>query len=285
MATNYGHANGDGDDVEDREVEDHEVLNVRYPFESGCVRMFGCKYGLDLRGRETDLEVEYLITALWDGGSSFDAWLNIGSTKIAQFLLTIPFSYAQAGLPSSIAFQVLHLLMGWWGGYIINILYLTYREKQNLPLAHSRKRNTQVSHVQALAPHGYTGYFSALSNFLAVGTEIITCFILFGILSSPLYLFCEKLFKIQDSPSFTRRTLLRVPMFPAIWLAALAFPFLQIAATAIFGAWSIYIIPCTAYIVIFWCKLRLLPAAQILILTPGAPTCLTKVELENNLQH
>ncbi|EFJ18751.1 hypothetical protein SELMODRAFT_420075 [Selaginella moellendorffii] len=70
-----------------------------------------------------------------------DAWLNIGSTKIAQILLTIPFSYAQAGLPSSIAFQV------WWGGYIINILYLTYREKHNLPLAHNQKCNTQLHEV------------------------------------------------------------------------------------------------------------------------------------------
>ncbi|EFJ18594.1 hypothetical protein SELMODRAFT_420070 [Selaginella moellendorffii] len=200
---------------------------------------------------------QFLITAFWNGGSSFDAWLNIGSTKIAQILLTIPFSYAQAGLPSAIAFHVLHLLMGWWAVYIINILYLTYQKKQNPPLQHNQKRNTQlhevlggllgkwwsvatlvlmvpclftvcviqlhacsnivfemndqlpkrtwtvifgalfslsiimpsvqnyrawsflgviatVSDVQmSLAPHGYTGYFSALSNFLAVGTEMI----------------------------------------------------------------------------------------------------------------
>ncbi|EFJ36461.1 hypothetical protein SELMODRAFT_438269 [Selaginella moellendorffii] len=359
---------------------------------------------------------QFLITAFWNGGSSFDTWLNIGSTKIAQILLTIPFSYAQAGLPSAIAFQVLHLLMGWWGVYIINILYLTYQKKQNPPLQHNQKRNTQlhevlggllgkwwsvatlvsmvpylftvcviqltacsnivfemndqlpkrtwtvifgalfslsiimpsaqnyrawsflgviatvytscylgVSDVQmSLAPRGYIGYFSALSNFLAVGTEMIpvelmdamwkpedfktpwfygiiyVCmvsmpasmtvnvvfgdqtlshpsalklfpkskfrdiaivmlllhqFVVFGILSWPLYMFCEKFFKVQDSPSFTRRSLLRVPVFLAIWLAALAFPFLQVSApTGIFGAWSIYIIPCIAYIVIFWEK-------------------------------
>ncbi|EFJ36059.1 hypothetical protein SELMODRAFT_404487 [Selaginella moellendorffii] len=304
---------------------------------------------------------------------------------IAEILLTVPFSYAQAGLPSAIAFQ----------------------KKQSLPLPlYNQKRNTQVSDVQmSLAPCGYTGYFSALSNFLEVGTKIrpvedamwkpedfktpwfygmiyvlmvtmpasMTIYGVFGdqtlshpsalklfpkskfrdklkssdgllpsghkrsiripsslcgivglktttgrttcrgiaillllhqaisfysfpswygphhlsfavmrsipsILSSPLYLFCEKFFKVQDSPSFTRRTLLRVPdMFLAIWLAALAFPFLQVSAPhAIFGA---CIIPWIAYIVIFWEK------ALSGVLQPAFPKLSWEKTFSINLKH
>ncbi|XP_024536360.1 auxin transporter-like protein 2 isoform X2 [Selaginella moellendorffii] len=45
-----------------------------------------------------------------------------------ELLLTIPHSWAQAGLPSAIVVQFVHLCIGWWSGYTTNLLYLEYKK-------------------------------------------------------------------------------------------------------------------------------------------------------------
>ncbi|KAJ7298217.1 hypothetical protein O6H91_Y009700 [Diphasiastrum complanatum] len=72
---------------------------------------------------------------IWEGDSAFDAWLTASTVQIAQVLLTLPTSFAQLGLASGIALQVLYGLMGWWTCYVITSLYADYRrtkENQNV---------------------------------------------------------------------------------------------------------------------------------------------------------
>ncbi|KAJ7520843.1 hypothetical protein O6H91_19G025300 [Diphasiastrum complanatum] len=68
----------------------------------------------------------------WEGGSSFDAWLSASSVQIAQVLLTLPNSFAQLGLVSGIAFQILYGFVGCWTCYVTTALYADYRSiKEN----------------------------------------------------------------------------------------------------------------------------------------------------------
>ncbi|XP_024516081.1 auxin transporter-like protein 3 [Selaginella moellendorffii] len=70
---------------------------------------------------------DFLLRVLWHGGSTFDAWLNISSVKMASRLLTMPQSTAQMGLPSAIAYQLFQGGMGAWVQHVIGILFLKYR--------------------------------------------------------------------------------------------------------------------------------------------------------------
>ncbi|KAJ7298168.1 hypothetical protein O6H91_Y013100 [Diphasiastrum complanatum] len=72
---------------------------------------------------------------LWEGGSSLDAWLTASSSQVAQVLLTLPTSFAQLGLASGIAFQILYGFVGCWTCYLMTALYADYRsikENQNV---------------------------------------------------------------------------------------------------------------------------------------------------------
>ncbi|KAJ7550043.1 hypothetical protein O6H91_07G080100 [Diphasiastrum complanatum] len=76
-----------------------------------------------------------LYPFIWEGDSAFDAWLIASAVQIAQVLLTLPHSFAQVGLASGIALQVLYGFMGWWTSYVITALYADYRrikENQNI---------------------------------------------------------------------------------------------------------------------------------------------------------
>ncbi|XP_024541158.1 auxin transporter-like protein 3 [Selaginella moellendorffii] len=73
--------------------------------------------------------------------------------------------------------------------------------------------------------------------------------------SLALYATWEKIVRIHDSPSYVKRTLSRIPVFLALWITALAFPFFSAInklLDAILVSWNFFIIPCAAYIAVFW---------------------------------
>ncbi|XP_024514857.1 auxin transporter-like protein 3 isoform X1 [Selaginella moellendorffii] len=77
----------------------------------------------------------------------------------------------------------------------------------------------------------------------------------FGMYSLALYATWEKIVRIHDSPSYVKRTLSRIPVFLALWITALAFPFfgaINKLLDAILVSWNFFIIPCAAYIAVFW---------------------------------
>ncbi|XP_024528202.1 auxin transporter-like protein 1 [Selaginella moellendorffii] len=74
---------------------------------------------------------EFIDRVLWNGGSSFDAWLNAASFQVSQVLLNLPFTFAQMGMASGITFQLLYGMMGSWVSYIMTSVYLTYLATQS----------------------------------------------------------------------------------------------------------------------------------------------------------
>jgi auxin influx carrier (AUX1 LAX family) len=76
----------------------------------------------------------------------------------------------------------------------------------------------------------------------------------FGLFSMPLMLFWEKLWGLHYS-HYLVRTACRIPVALTLWLLALAFPFfgpLNSMIGALFMSFSVFIIPCIAYIITFW---------------------------------
>ncbi|KAG0613864.1 hypothetical protein M758_6G134900 [Ceratodon purpureus] len=76
----------------------------------------------------------------------------------------------------------------------------------------------------------------------------------FGLFSMPLMLFWEKLLGLHYS-HYLVRTACRVPVALLLWLLALAFPFfgpLNSMIGALFMSFSVFIVPCVAYIITFW---------------------------------
>ncbi|EFJ07500.1 hypothetical protein SELMODRAFT_133400 [Selaginella moellendorffii] len=83
--------------------------------------------------------LQLVAKVFWKGGSTFDAWLNASSAQIAQVLLTFPYSFAQMGLASGMAFMLLYGLLGCWSSYTMTCLYADYRklkEMQNVTFEH-----------------------------------------------------------------------------------------------------------------------------------------------------
>ncbi|MFS7909992.1 putative amino acid transporter, transmembrane domain-containing protein [Helianthus anomalus] len=71
----------------------------------------------------------------WHGGSAYDAWFSYASNQVAQVLLTLPYSFSQLGMLSGIILQVFYGLLGSWTAYLIGVLYVEYRareEKENV---------------------------------------------------------------------------------------------------------------------------------------------------------
>ncbi|KAJ7518936.1 hypothetical protein O6H91_20G016100 [Diphasiastrum complanatum] len=92
------------------------------------------KSGTDIREEVLGSWRNAFSVIVWEGGSSFDAWLTASSVQVAQVLLTLPYSFSQLGFASGIAFQIFYGFVGCWTCYIITCLYADYRfmkEKQN----------------------------------------------------------------------------------------------------------------------------------------------------------
>ncbi|KAJ7539531.1 hypothetical protein O6H91_11G098800 [Diphasiastrum complanatum] len=116
---------------------------------------------------------------LWHGGSTFDAWLNATSIQVAQVLLTFPYSFAQLGLASGIAFQLLYGLMGCWTCYMITCLYADYRNKKEKENVSFENHTIQWFEVLGglLGPWWRTVglVFNAALLFCAVTIQLIAC--------------------------------------------------------------------------------------------------------------
>ncbi len=85
--------------------------------------------------KEEDDSFFSLRSALWHGGSVWDAWFSCASNQVAQVLLTLPYSFSQLGMLSGIILQVFYGLLGSWTAYLISVLYIEYRsrkEKENV---------------------------------------------------------------------------------------------------------------------------------------------------------
>lgn len=65
--------------------------------------------------------------------------------QVAQVLLTLPTSFAQMGLASGVAAQLLYALMGCWAAYLMNTLYLEYRNRKEKENANFKNHVIQVS--------------------------------------------------------------------------------------------------------------------------------------------
>ncbi|KVI06978.1 Amino acid transporter, transmembrane [Cynara cardunculus var. scolymus] len=132
--------------------------------------------------REMDQSLSGFSNFLWHGGSVYDAWFSCASNqerlnvfwfvlKVAQVLLTLPYSFSQMGMSSGIILQVLYGLLGSWTAYIISVLYVEYR---------SRKEKENVSFKNHVIQ-----WFEVLDGLLgphwkAVGLAFNCTFLLFG---------------------------------------------------------------------------------------------------------
>ncbi|EFJ36201.1 hypothetical protein SELMODRAFT_79053, partial [Selaginella moellendorffii] len=88
----------------------------------------------------------------------------------------------------------------------------------------------------------------------------------FGMYSLALYATWEKILiehstytkshiSIHNSPSYIKQTLSRILVFLVLWITTLAFPFfgaINKLLDAILVSWNFFIIPCMAYIAVFW---------------------------------
>ncbi|EFJ36058.1 hypothetical protein SELMODRAFT_404485 [Selaginella moellendorffii] len=159
---------------------------------------------------------QFLNTALWDGHLA-QHWLC--HSPIAQILLTIPFSYAQAGLPSSIAFQLHEVLGGllgkWWSVatlvvmvpflFVVCVIELSGCSNIVFEINDQFPKRTwtvifgALFSLSIIMPSAQN--YRAWSFVGVIATVYTSCyqFIVFGILSSPLYLFCEKFFRVHNS--------------------------------------------------------------------------------------
>lgn len=50
--------------------------------------------------------------------------------KVAQVLLTLPYSFSQLGMLSGIVLQIFYGLLGSWTAYLISVLYVEYRARK-----------------------------------------------------------------------------------------------------------------------------------------------------------
>ncbi|XP_065856337.1 auxin transporter-like protein 4 isoform X5 [Euphorbia lathyris] len=55
---------------------------------------------------------------------------NASGIKVAQVLLTLPYSFSQLGMVSGIVFQVFYGLVGSWTAYLIIVLCIEYRSRK-----------------------------------------------------------------------------------------------------------------------------------------------------------
>ncbi|KAJ7286678.1 hypothetical protein O6H91_01G084900 [Diphasiastrum complanatum] len=86
------------------------------------------QYTLERQEQRADrTRISLIYPFIWEGDSAFDAWLTTSAAQIAQVLLTLPSSFAQLGLASGIALQVLYGFMGCWTTYVTTVLYADYR--------------------------------------------------------------------------------------------------------------------------------------------------------------
>ncbi|GER50270.1 auxin transporter-like protein 2 [Striga asiatica] len=101
-------------------------------------------------------------------------------SKVAQVLLTLPYSFSQLGMISGIVFQLFYGLMGSWTAYIITVLYVEYRTRKEREKADFRNHVIQ--------------WFEVLDGLLGrywrnVGLAFNCTFLLFGsnlVISWPL---------------------------------------------------------------------------------------------------
>ncbi|KAJ6699473.1 AUXIN INFLUX TRANSPORTER [Salix purpurea] len=126
-------------------------------------------------GKEEEKEENHSFfsvkSALWHGGSAWDAWFSCASNQVAQVLLTLPYSFSQLGMLSGILLQIFYGLLGSWTAYLISVLYIEYR---------SRKEKENVSFKNHVIQ-----WFEVLDGLLgpywkAVGLAFNCTFLLFG---------------------------------------------------------------------------------------------------------
>ncbi|EFJ35797.1 hypothetical protein SELMODRAFT_165549 [Selaginella moellendorffii] len=123
-----------------------------------------------------------------EGTSVFDAWLNSSSFQVSQVLLTLPYSFAQLGFVSGIAYQILYAAMGCWSCYMTSSLYVIYREKRAM------RANTFVDYeAQSILWYevldGLLGSNWKLAGLVVnLGYQILTCVIFLVGCSSLSYL-------------------------------------------------------------------------------------------------
>ncbi|KAJ7520803.1 hypothetical protein O6H91_19G023700 [Diphasiastrum complanatum] len=120
--------------------------------------------------------ISLLSLVLWEGGSSFDAWLTASSVQVAQVLLTLPYSFAQLGLASGIAFQILYGFVGCWACYLMTALYADYR---------SIKENQHVSFKNHTIQ-----WYEVLGGLLGPWWKAV------GLIFSTTYLFCGSIIQL-----------------------------------------------------------------------------------------
>ncbi|KAJ6865228.1 AUX1-like protein [Populus alba x Populus x berolinensis] len=126
-------------------------------------------------GKEEETEENHSLfsikSALWHGGSVWDAWFSCASNQVAQVLLTLPYSFSQLGMLSGILFQIFYGIVGSWTAYLISVLYIEYR---------SRKEKENVNFKNHVIQ-----WFEVLDGLLgpywkAVGLAFNCTFLLFG---------------------------------------------------------------------------------------------------------
>lgn len=120
---------------------------------------------------EENTPVFSVKSLLWHGGSAWDAWFSCASNqviesrnlfrsrsilllidwlidwllKVAQVLLTLPYSFSQMGMLSGIILQVFYGIMGSWTAYLISVLYIEYRSRKEKENASFKNHVIQVN--------------------------------------------------------------------------------------------------------------------------------------------
>ncbi|KAL3624644.1 hypothetical protein CASFOL_031312 [Castilleja foliolosa] len=178
--------------------------------------------------------------------------------KVAQVLLTLPYSFSQMGIVSGVIFQIIYGILGSWTAYLISALYVEYRtrkEKDNVSF-----KNHIIQWFEAL--DGLLGsYWKVVGlafncTFLLFGSVIQLIasvilmlahqFITFGFACTPLYFVWEKVIGVHNTTSIFARALARLPIVIPIWFLTIIFPLfgpINSAVGALLVSFTVYIIP------------------------------------------
>ncbi|PKI39585.1 hypothetical protein CRG98_040055 [Punica granatum] len=147
-------------------------------------------HGEKKEGNQTDESSKFgLKNFLWHGGSVYDAWFSCASNQVAQVLLTLPYSFSQMGMASGITLQIFYGLMGSWTAYLISVLYVEYRtrqEKQNVSF-----KNHVIQWFEVL--DGLLG-----PTWKALGLAFNCTFLLFGSLDCFRFIFCSNIYYMDS---------------------------------------------------------------------------------------